>query len=91
MKQHYCVVRQSILDKGQSVPVGKDYYGEPDSLEYRWTLDDEVFQVLHEGMWQNAESSDFDFLDDETESPQERQQREDDDYENDCFNEQQFG
>lgn len=91
MKTHYCSVRQSILDKGQSVPVGNDYYGEADALEYRWTFDDEVFQVLHEGAWQNAEPLDWEFLDDETESPQERQQRKDDEYENDLFNETQFG
>lgn len=92
MKSHYCAVRQSILDKGQSVPVGKDFYGEPDSLEYRWAFDGEVFQVLHEGVWQNAESEDWDFFDDDDiESPQERQQREDDDYENDSFTDTQFG
>lgn len=91
MKQHYCVVRQSILDKGQSVPVGKDYYGEPDSLEYRWVNDDEYFQVLHEGIWQNAESIDWEFIDDDDESPQERQQRWDDDEEERQFLNEQFG
>lgn len=91
MKSHYCAVRQSILDKGQSVPVGKDFYGEPDSLEYRWMgIDDDEFEVLHEGVWQNAESADWEFFDDDGDE-QFRQQREEDDYENDSFTDQQFG
>lgn len=90
MKTKYCAIRQDLLAKNYAVPVGKDFYGEPDALEYRWT-DDEEFEVLHDGEWKSAESIDFDFLDDDIESPQERQQREDDDYENDSFNEQQFG
>jgi hypothetical protein len=54
------VVRKDLLEQGISVPVGNDYYGEKEPLEYKWRLDE--FYVFYKGFWEEASSIDFEFL-----------------------------
>ncbi len=55
-------IRPDIIEKGLAVPVGVNYYGSPRPLPFRW-LDEEHFQVLHAGIWVNAQEIDWDFTD----------------------------
>lgn len=56
----YATVRKDLLDTGETVPVGESYYGKAAPLRYRW-LHGEVFQVEYNGIWEYAESIDWDF------------------------------
>lgn len=58
-KQKICTIRKDILEQGLAVPVGDEYYGEKEPLEYKWFKD--VFKVRLNGKWQMAMSIDFEF------------------------------
>lgn len=60
-KKSLCVVRQDLLDAGLKVPAG-DTYVDKGKFEYRWIEDDD-FQILVNGIWIEAISIDFDFID----------------------------
>jgi hypothetical protein len=57
----YCEVRKDLLKKGLAVSIGDKYCSTSQKLQYRWSEDDTVFQVLYCGEWQDAESIDFNF------------------------------
>lgn len=57
---HFANVRKEIINNGESVPVGDEYYGCREPLPYRW-LNDTDFQVYHNGVWKEACSIDWDF------------------------------
>lgn len=57
----YCEVRPDILENGLSVPVGNYYYSGRDKLPYRWSYNDELFEVYVNNEWQQAYSIDFKF------------------------------
>lgn len=61
-KQNLAIIRPDILEKNLSVPVGSTHYGKETPLPYRWTRDDEGFEVFLDGKWQEAYSIDFDFI-----------------------------
>ena len=50
----YCRIRKSILAKGLAVPIGDKHASPCYDLQYRWKNDEE-FQVLYLGEWQEAE------------------------------------
>lgn len=54
-------VRLDLIEKGQSVPVGNENYDGKEPLMYRWTDDDEGFQVFYKGKWVEAMSIDWVF------------------------------
>ena len=56
-----CSIRQDLLNKELSVPIGEIYYSEPTPLPYRWLEDNKGFQVKHNNEWLDAESIDWDF------------------------------
>jgi hypothetical protein len=61
-KKSFCTVRKDLLEKELGVPVGDVYYSEAESLPYRWSGEEEdKFEVLYEGKWQEAYSIDFEF------------------------------
>ncbi len=60
LKPKHCRVRKDILKKKLSVPIGNEYYGEAEPLEYRWVNDVE-FEVWYKDKWQSALSIDFDY------------------------------
>lgn len=61
----FASIRQDLLSKNLSVPVGEGYYGDKEPLPYRWineTRDYEgELQVYYNNEWQEAMSVDFDF------------------------------
>src|SRR6185369_3865372 len=71
----FCIVRPELVKKNIRVPVGNthmDIFYETRPHAYRWLQEEfsaenraEGFQVFYQGRWQDAESVDFDFLDDE--------------------------
>ena len=60
MKKTFCKIRKDLLEKELSIPVGESFVGTKERFEYRW-VDDEQFQIFYEGIWQDAESIDFEF------------------------------
>ena len=54
-------VRADLIHQGVGVPVGKVFYFDSKPLGFRWTSEDN-FQVLYQGLWEKAESIDWDFL-----------------------------
>lgn len=56
----FAIIRKDILDKGESVPIGNEYYGQREPLEYRYK--GEIFQVRHLKKWKEAQSIDFEFI-----------------------------
>lgn len=62
----FCIIRKDLQKQNLRVPIGDaSYYSGSYPLSYRWLKDTEGFQVLYQGTWQDAESIDFDFLDEE--------------------------
>lgn len=57
--ENNCTVRQDLIDACISVPVG-DIYIEKGTYQYRW-INEDVFQILLNGKWLNANSIDFNF------------------------------
>lgn len=65
-KKKYCVIRNDILEKGQSIPTGvkgTKYIYTMQRLEYRWKGD--VFLVKYQDKWTTAQSIDFNFPDED--------------------------
>ncbi len=63
-KQLFCRIRKDILADGETVPIGKQWYGGKAKLPYRWLNADqpnETFQVKYKSKWQDAESICFEF------------------------------
>lgn len=58
------MLRTDLFNKGLSVPVGNSgWLNDQTQLKYRWTDDDSSFHVYFNGNWENAESLDFEFID----------------------------
>lgn len=62
----FCTVRKDLSSKGISIPVGKGYksFGQFEKVAYRWRsvgTDNDTFEVRVNGMWQEANSIDFEF------------------------------
>lgn len=63
-----CTIRKDLLEQGLSVSIGNNFVNTEDVFGYRWVnaegqedKDGDVFQVRYLGMWQEAQSIDFDF------------------------------
>ena len=61
-----CTVRKALSCQGISVPVGGSYktFGQFERVAYRWrsvSSDNDTFEVRINGMWQKANSIDFEF------------------------------
>lgn len=66
----YCIIRPDILKQRLKVCVGFNgrlSTDKDDAIPYRWLKEDEGFQVLIHGRWEDAESIDFNFLSGEKE------------------------
>lgn len=65
IKEGLAYVRQELLNKNLSVPVGDVImYHDEKPLPYRWINETEVFQILYEGEWHKGVSTDWDFDED---------------------------
>jgi hypothetical protein len=67
--QKLAVIRPDFLNQELGVPVGNGYYRSKTPLPYRWvnknnveSPDGDIFQIQLLGVWQNAQSIDFDFI-----------------------------
>jgi hypothetical protein len=56
-------IRKDIQAEDFAVPVGEGYCSGSKPLETRWINDDQEFQVLLNGQWQEAESIDWEDVD----------------------------
>ena len=54
-----CKIRKDLRDREIHVPVGNLHIYTEEVLEYKW--EGENFKVLWEGVWENANSIDFEF------------------------------
>jgi len=62
-----CRIREDLLNEELGVPVGEGFYRDSAPIPYRWAKEEwekeeeAEFEVFHEGVWQSAESADFEF------------------------------
>ena len=62
MKINTCKIRRDLVKDKISVPIGSFYVSSDKEFEYKWEGEDEdEFYILLDGIWQEAESIDFDF------------------------------
>ena len=55
-----CTIRKDLLQRGLAVSVGKEFVFSHGPFYYIWSNEDD-FQILLHGEWQNAQSIDFEF------------------------------
>ena len=59
-----CRLRTDLFNKGLSVPIGTTgWLNDQTPLKYRWKDCGCSFQVYFNGKWEDAESIDFEFID----------------------------
>jgi len=60
-KYRKCTIRKDLLEKKAKIPIGAKYYTGESPLPYRWRDNNNTFEVLYKGKWEEACSIDFDF------------------------------